>query len=99
MLLRRGRHPAIATHDPEAIGRARAIQEAIGLDKGAFEFQMLYGVRPELRAALVRDGYTVRCYVPYGGPWVGYVLGCLRRIPGGAMRRMAGRGQRRPAPV
>jgi len=96
VLLRRGRDPAIATHDSRAISRACAIQAAIGLDKDAFEFQMLYGVRPELQAALVRDGYRVRCYVPYGGPWLGYVIGSLRRIPGGAIRRMASRGRRRP---
>lgn len=99
VLLRRGRHPAIATHDLRAINRACAIQEAIGLDKGAFEFQMLYGVRPELQSTLVRDGYTVRCYVPYGGPWVGYVLGSLRRIPGGAISRMTGQGRNRPGTV
>jgi proline dehydrogenase len=96
-LLRRGRYPAIATHDPKAIDRVRALRREIGLDKRAFEFQMLYGVRPDLQAALVRQGYTVRCYVPYGAQWYAYVLGCLRRVPGGTIRRITDRVRHRPA--
>jgi hypothetical protein len=50
---------------------------------------MLYGVRPDLRDALARDGYVVRCYVPYGRDWFTYFLGCVRRLPGGlAPRRL-----------
>ena len=99
-LLRRGAHPALATHDTRAIDRARRIAAEAGLDKGAFEFQMLYGVRPDLQASLVRDGHIVRCYVPYGGQWYAYVLGCVRRLPGGVLQRFrerARRHRRRPA--
>jgi len=86
-LLRGGRHPAIATHDPVAIGLACRVAASTGLAKDAFEFQMLYGVRSDLRDRLVRAGYIVRCYVPYGGQWYEYVLGCLRRVPGGVLQQ------------
>ena len=86
-LLREGRHPAIATHDPAAISHARRVAASTGLAKDAFEFQMLYGVRSDLQDRLVRAGYVVRCYVPYGGQWYEYVLGCLRRVPGGILQR------------
>ena len=94
-LMRRGSYPAVATHDPDAIDRVRRIQRELGLAKSAFEFQMLYGVRPDLQAALVREGYTVRCYVPYGGQWYAYVLGCLRRVPSGVLRSIS---RRNPSP-
>ena len=90
-LLRGGRYPAIATHDIRAIRLVRTLQSEIGLDKSQFEFQMLYGVRPNLQAALVRLGYTVRCYLPYGTDWYGWVLENLRGILGGAVRRIADR--------
>jgi proline dehydrogenase len=43
-----------------------------GIAKDRFEFQMLYGVRPELQRALAAEGFTVRVYVPYGSHWAGY---------------------------
>jgi proline dehydrogenase len=100
-LLRRGISPAIATHDADAIVWTRALQEQLGLGKDAFEFQMLFGVKPELQEALVADGYTVRGYVPYGGDWATHVVGCLRRIPADALARFvrstAGRWRTGPA--
>lgn len=89
VLLPRGRYPAIATHDARFLARTRHIAAAAGIEPGAFEFQLLYGVRPDLQNDLVRDGYNVRCYVPYGGNWYAYLLGCLRRIPGGIYRRLS----------
>ncbi len=86
-LVVRGRHPAIATHDAGAIARACRLAEEAGIDSQAIEFQMLYGVRPDLQASLAREGWTVRAYVPYGSRWYEYVLGCVRRLPGGALRR------------
>jgi len=86
-LLRDGCHPAIATHDPAAISFARRVAASTGLAKDALELQMLYGVRSDLQDRLVRAGYVVRCYVPYGGQWYEYVLGCLRRVPGGILQR------------
>jgi len=88
LLFSRGRHPAIATQDAKFLSRSLDLAAHAGLDPAAFELQFLYGVRPDLQQSLVRDGYTVRCYIPYGGNWYAYVLGCLRRIPGGILRRL-----------
>lgn len=88
-LLPRGASPAIATHDAEAVAWTRAVQERLGLDRDAFEFQMLYGVKPELQDRLVAEGYRVRCYIPYGGDWATHLVGCVRRIPAGLLARLA----------
>jgi proline dehydrogenase len=66
LVLRRGRHPAIATHDERAVAWARRVAEEARIDRRAFEFQTMYGVHPRLDHELVRAGYTVRSYVPYG---------------------------------
>ncbi len=91
LLLREGRNPAIATHDSRAIEYARRLASERGLSPSDFELQMLYGVREDLQQGLAREGYAVRCYVPYGTRWWEYVLGCLRRVPGGAVRQTAER--------
>lgn len=87
LLLSRGRYPAIATHDARLLFQTRHFAAESGLGPRDFELQLLYGVRPDLQNGLIRDGYTVRCYVPYGGNWYEYLLGCVRRIPGGIVRR------------
>ena len=71
-LLAGARYPGIATHDDQLISAVRSLvlEEAIGLD--AFEFQMLYGLRPDTQRQLVRDGYRMRVYVPYGTEWLPY---------------------------
>ncbi len=89
VLLPKGRYPAIATHDARFLVQARRIADEAGMDPRTFEFQLLYGVRPDLQTELIRDGYNVRCYVPYGGNWYAYLLGCVRRIPGGIFRRVS----------
>ena len=71
-----------------AIAWTLALQKKIGLAKDAFEFQMLYGVKPGLQAALQAAGYGVRCYVPYGGDWATHLIGCLRRIPAGTLAQL-----------
>jgi len=71
-LLSRGNYPGIATHDERIIGAVRTYVSQQGISKDGFEFQMLYGVRPEAQRALVRDGYNVRVYVPFGTHWAGY---------------------------
>jgi proline dehydrogenase len=80
-LLGAGRFPAIATHDPDMIAEARRIAAARGLPSDAFEFQMLYGVRRDLQAALVRDGFGVRVYIPYGREWFPYFMRRLGERP------------------
>ena len=71
-LLTDGRYPAIATHDDSLIGAIRTLALEEGIDLDAFEFQMLYGLRPETQRQLVRDGYRMRVYVPYGTEWFPY---------------------------
>jgi proline dehydrogenase len=71
-LLERGNYPGLATHDPRLIAGAQTFAGTRGIASSRFEFQMLYGVRPELQRRLVADGYRVRIYVPYGTHWAGY---------------------------
>jgi proline dehydrogenase len=93
LLLSRGRSPAIATHDEHFVNLARELATQAGLAASDFEFQMLYGVRSDLQEQLASEGYKVRCYIPYGGQWFPYFLGCVRRLPGGAMKRLRGRSR------
>jgi proline dehydrogenase len=74
-------YPMLATHDPRliAIGEDRA--RWFDRSAGDFEFQMLYGIRPEEQARLAGDGYTVRVYVPYGDEWYGYLMRRLAERP------------------
>ena len=71
-LLERGTYPAIATHDLRLIEAVETFARERGVGRDRFEFQMLYGVRPELQRRLVGAGYRVRIYVPYGTHWAGY---------------------------
>lgn len=80
-LLREGNYPALATHDPVLIERAKQFARAQGVSKDRFEFQMLYGVRRDLQAALVAEGYRVRVYVPFGGQWFPYFMRRLGERP------------------
>ncbi|NUR73234.1 MAG: proline dehydrogenase [Hamadaea sp.] len=78
-------YPMLATHDPRliAIGEDRARWFDRAADE--FEFQMLYGVRPEEQRRLVREGYQVRVYVPYGTQWYGYLMRRLAERPANMM--------------
>ncbi len=80
-LLREGSYPAIATHDERLIRRAIAFARREGIGPERFEFQMLYGVRRDLQEELVRDGYTVRVYVPYGHEWYPYFMRRMAERP------------------
>jgi proline dehydrogenase len=77
-LLERGERPALATHDDERIEHAIAYARERGIDPDRFEFQMLYGVRRETQEAMIRRGYCVRVYVPYGEEWFPYFYRRLR---------------------
>ncbi|BCB80159.1 proline dehydrogenase family protein [Phytohabitans flavus] len=74
-------YPMLATHDPRliAIGEDRARWFDRSPDE--FEFQLLYGVRPEEQARLAAEGYTVRVYVPYGTQWYPYLMRRLAERP------------------
>jgi proline dehydrogenase len=71
-LLEEGRYPAIATHDPALIRATRGFALRMGIDPERWEFQMLYGVRREAQLALVREGYGMRIYLPFGADWYPY---------------------------
>jgi len=81
VLLERGVYPALATHDPNMIEHALRFAAARGIPKSAFEFQMLYGIRRDLQARLVREGYRLRLYVPYGDAWYPYFMRRLAERP------------------
>jgi len=73
--------PAIATHDEKRIDFARQYAEKVGLPKEALEFQMLYGIRRDLQDRLVKEGYPVRIYVPFGTHWYPYFMRRLAERP------------------
>ncbi|PKO23306.1 MAG: proline dehydrogenase [Chloroflexi bacterium HGW-Chloroflexi-1] len=77
----KGAYAAIASHDEEAIDYARAYAYQHAIPPTAYEFQMLYGIRRELQTALVRQGYQVRIYVPYGMHWYPYFMRRLAERP------------------
>lgn len=80
-LLERGNYPGIATHDETLLERARRFVRERGLAKDRFEFQMLYGVRRDLQEALVKDGWRMRVYVPFGTQWYPYLMRRLAERP------------------
>src|SRR5215216_6824094 len=81
ILLDSGNYPAIATHDPAMLQATRSYALERGIDKERFEFQMLYGIRRDLQAELVANGYTVRLYVPFGREWFPYFMRRLGERP------------------
>jgi proline dehydrogenase len=80
-LLERGNYPGLATHDPALIGDAIAFAREKRIDPSRFEFQMLYGVRRDLQEKLVRDGWGMRVYVPFGTQWYPYLMRRLAERP------------------
>src|ERR671921_450413 len=74
-------YPMIATHDPRMVEIASSLASRYGRDPGSYEFQMLYGIRPEEQRRLVAAGETVRVYVPYGTEWYGYLMRRLAERP------------------
>jgi proline dehydrogenase len=81
VLLIDGTYPAIATHDPAMIGAACAFAAERNVPRDRFEFQMLYGVRRDLQAALTADGYPFRVYIPFGRDWFPYFMRRLGERP------------------
>lgn len=81
LLLSEGNYPAIATHDEHMIDGTREFAARQGIAPDRFEFQMLYGIRRDLQEQLVRDGYRMRVYVPYGGQWYPYLVRRMAERP------------------
>ena len=80
-LLERGHYPGIATHDEKIIAHAQKFTKNYSIPSDRFEFQMLYGIRRDLQDGLLRDGYRVRIYVPYGTEWYPYLMRRLAERP------------------
>lgn len=73
--------PALATHDEQRVDYARSYAQKIEYPKAGMEFQMLYGIRRDLQDTLVREGFPVRVYVPYGSEWYPYFTRRLAERP------------------
>lgn len=80
-LLTTGIYHGIATHDEHMIAATKRYVREAGVDPKSFEFQMLYGIRRDLQKALVRDGFNVRVYVPFGAEWYPYFMRRLAERP------------------
>jgi proline dehydrogenase len=80
-LLADGNYPGLATHDEGIIARAREVVRRDSIPAERFEFQMLYGVRRDLQLRLVRDGYRMRVYIPFGTQWYPYLMRRLAERP------------------
>ena len=80
-LLDGGAPTAIATHDERMIEATLDHVSAAGIADGAFEFQMLYGVRRELQRRLIEGGLPMRIYLPYGSQWYSYFMRRMAERP------------------
>ncbi len=78
-------YPGIATHDKNLIQRTYDLIEKYKVPKDKYEFQMLYGVTPELRQSILDKGHNLRVYVPFGKDWFGYSSRRLKENPQMAM--------------
>jgi len=80
-LLKDGNYPGIATHDEKIIAATKAYAAANSIGMERFEFQMLYGIRRDLQTQLVKEGYRVRVYTPFGTHWYPYMMRRLAERP------------------
>lgn len=84
LLLREGTYPAFATHDHRVIEHIKSMARKRGIDKHAFEFQMLYGIRRDVQLQILEDGYRMRIYVPFGQQWLPYFMRRIAERPANA---------------
>ncbi|HYU51828.1 MAG TPA: proline dehydrogenase family protein [Gemmatimonadaceae bacterium] len=100
-LMLKGNYPGIATHDEAIIRDAKAFAKSNYIAPSRYEFQMLYGVRRDLQDRLVREGYRMRVYVPFGTQWYPYLMRRLAERPanvafltGNVFKEMVGKRRR-----
>jgi proline dehydrogenase len=74
-------YPMVASHDPRIVSLAERLAGETGRAKGSFEFQMLFGIRPDEQRRLAGEGHRMRVYVPYGQEWYGYLMRRLAERP------------------
>jgi proline dehydrogenase len=87
-------YPMIGTHDPRMIAITQELARRHGRKPDEYEFQMLYGIRPQEQLRLVAEGHRVRVYTPYGTDWYGYFMRRLAERPANTaffLRALAGR--------
>jgi proline dehydrogenase len=99
-LLLNGHYPGIATHDERMVRETKRFARENKIASDRFEFQMLYGVRRDLQEKLVREGYRMRVYVPFGTQWYPYLMRRLAERPanvafitGNVLKEMVGRNR------
>lgn len=85
MHLKAGKFAAVASHDDMVINWTKEFVKKNNIPNEQFEFQMLYGVRPETQRQLVKEGYAMRVYVPYGIDWYGYFSRRIAERPANAL--------------
>ena len=100
-LMLKGNYPGIATHDEAIIKEAKRFAKEKNIASDRYEFQMLYGVRRDLQDRLVREGYRMRVYVPFGTQWYPYLMRRLAERPanvafitGNVVKEMVGKRRR-----
>ena len=81
MLLKSGIYHGLATHDENIIRETQAFSDSEKISRDSFEFQMLYGIRRDLQQTLVRDGWRMRVYIPFGTEWYPYFMRRLGERP------------------
>jgi proline dehydrogenase len=78
-------YPMVASHDPRLVEIAGALAAKNGRDPKSFEYQMLYGIRPEEQQRIADRGDQMRVYIPYGEEWYGYLMRRMAEKPGNLM--------------
>jgi proline dehydrogenase len=81
ILMKSGIYHGLATHDQSIINEAKAYATRENIPRNAFEFQMLHGIRRDLQQGLVKDGWKVRVYIPFGTEWYPYLMRRLAERP------------------
>ena len=85
ILLKSGVYHGLATHDPNMIRQAQAFATSEKIARDSFEFQMLYGIRRDLQQSLVKDGWRMRVYIPFGTEWYPYFMRRLGERPANSL--------------
>lgn len=85
ILMKSGVFHGLATHDEAIINEAKAFAEREKIPRDAFEFQMLHGIRRDLQQSLVKEGWGMRVYVPFGTEWYPYLMRRLAERPANAL--------------
>jgi proline dehydrogenase len=84
ILMKSGIYHGLATHDEAIINHAKAFAASDNITRNAFEFQMLHGIRRDLQQGLVKEGWGMRVYIPFGTEWYPYLMRRLAERPANA---------------